>query len=110
MERSLLNIRLSDRIRNTIIRSKTGILDVGNKSAKLKWDWAGHICRMHPDKWANITTKWIPEDGRRPRGRPRKRWREDLDSFLSDWPQAARDKEKWKALGEAFAQQWDSTG
>ncbi|PZC84484.1 hypothetical protein B5X24_HaOG205058 [Helicoverpa armigera] len=39
-----------------------------------------------------------------------KRWREDLDSFLSDWPQAARDKEKWKALGEAFAQQWDSTG
>ncbi|PZC78805.1 hypothetical protein B5X24_HaOG217131 [Helicoverpa armigera] len=36
MERSLLNIRLSNRIRNTIIQSQTGIVDVGNKSAKLK--------------------------------------------------------------------------
>ncbi|PZC76499.1 hypothetical protein B5X24_HaOG204519 [Helicoverpa armigera] len=93
-----------------IIRSKTGIVDVGSKSAKLKWDWASHIYRIHPDKWANITTKWIPDDGRRPLGRPRKRCREDLDNFYKDWPQMATDRERWKAMGEAFAQQWDNTG
>ncbi|XP_061727723.1 uncharacterized protein K02A2.6-like [Cydia pomonella] len=32
--------------------SKTRITDVGGKIAKLKWDWVGHVCRMHPQRWA----------------------------------------------------------
>lgn len=38
MERSILGVRLTDRIRNTILRSKTKIVDVTHKVAKLKWD------------------------------------------------------------------------
>ncbi|CAG9125592.1 unnamed protein product [Plutella xylostella] len=53
------------------------------KTAKLKWAWAGHVCRMHPDRWARIVTEWVPSDGRRRRGRPRRRWRDDLDSRYS---------------------------
>ncbi|CAG9118738.1 unnamed protein product [Plutella xylostella] len=64
------------------------------KTAKLKWAWAGHVCRMHPDRWARIVTEWVPNDGRRRRGRPRRRWRDDLDKFLTQWPKEAQDRDR----------------
>ncbi|XP_075985622.1 uncharacterized protein LOC142982823 [Anticarsia gemmatalis] len=85
MERSILGVRLTDRVRNTTLRSKTQIADVAEKAAKLKWNWAGHVCRMPDDAWAKIATKWTPPTGRRRRGRPRKRWRDELDSYNPDW-------------------------
>ncbi|KAI5642043.1 hypothetical protein NE865_05735 [Phthorimaea operculella] len=88
--------------------SKAGIIHVGKKSARLKWDWAGHVCRMHPDTWAILATKWIPQDGRRRRGRPRRRWRDDIDAFLQNWQSEAQDRDEWRNRGEAFAQQWDT--
>ncbi|KAI8423726.1 hypothetical protein MSG28_012757 [Choristoneura fumiferana] len=48
---------------------------------KIKWDWAGHVCRMHPDRWAKVITDWVPCDGHRSTGAPRRRWRDDLDRF-----------------------------
>ncbi|XP_022832295.1 uncharacterized protein LOC111360566 [Spodoptera litura] len=50
MERSILGVRLSDRIRNTTLRSTTKIVDVGHKAAGLKWNWAGHVCRMSHER------------------------------------------------------------
>ena len=104
----MLGVKRTDRVRNTTLRSKTRIADVGEKTARLKWDWAGHVCRMHPDRWASQATKWVPHDGWRRRGRPRRRWRDDLDAFLDGWPEIAADRELWKSKGEAFAQQWDT--
>ena len=110
MERSILGVKLTDRIRNSILRSKTQIADAGLTAASLKWNWAGHICRMSEDQWAKITTQWIPKGRKRQRGRPRRRWRDELDAFLEDWPTTAQDREKWKEEREAFALQWDDTG
>ena len=110
MERSILGVKKQDRVCNTTLRSKTGIVDVSKKAARLKWDWAGHVSRMHNDRWAKVSTRWLPEDGRRRRGRPRKRWRDDLDAYREGWFEVAQEKSTWKELGEAFAQQWDSTG
>lgn len=28
----------------------TGNRDVGDKAARLNWDWAGYVSRMHPDR------------------------------------------------------------
>jgi endonuclease/exonuclease/phosphatase family metal-dependent hydrolase len=110
MERSILGVKLMDRIRNTTLRSKTQIIDVARKAAKLKWDWAGHVCRMPSELWAKTATEWQPDNSKRRRGRPRRRWRDEIDSFLKDWPEAARDRDAWKRRGEAFAQQWDTIG
>ncbi|CAG9135614.1 unnamed protein product [Plutella xylostella] len=63
---------------------------------------------MHPDRWAKIATEWVPGDGRRRRGRPRRRWRDDLDKFESNWAESAQDRRVWKEKGEAFAQQWET--
>ena len=110
MERSILGVKRSDRIRNTTLRSNTGITDVGKKAARLKWDWAGHVSRMQNDRWAKVSTQWVPADGRRRRGRPKKRWRDDLDAHCNGWFEVALEKTTWKDVGEAFAQQWDTNG
>ncbi|KAJ2948721.1 hypothetical protein O0L34_g7979 [Tuta absoluta] len=60
MERSILGVKKIDRIRNTTLRSKTGIIDVGKKSAKLKWDWAGHVCRMGKNNNELGAKRWSP--------------------------------------------------
>ncbi|CAG9130127.1 unnamed protein product [Plutella xylostella] len=65
MERSILGVTRLDRVRNTTLRFATRIKDVGAQTAKLKWAWAGHVMRMHPDRWAKIITEWVPSDGRR---------------------------------------------
>ncbi|KAI5652175.1 hypothetical protein NE865_00513 [Phthorimaea operculella] len=96
-------------LKNTTLRSKTRITDVGKKAARLKWDWAGHVCRMHTERWAKIATDFIPEERRR-RGRPRKRWRDDLVDYDPNWSETAADRKAWKERGEAFAQQWDTVG
>ncbi|KAI5636907.1 craniofacial development protein 2-like [Phthorimaea operculella] len=59
-------------------------------------------------QWAILATKWIPQDGRRRRGRPRRRWRDDIETFLQNWQSEAQDRDMWRKRGEAFAQQWDT--
>lgn len=45
MERSILGVRISNRVRNKVLRAKTKITDV--ESCSLKWDWAGHVYRTY---------------------------------------------------------------
>ena len=65
MERSILGVKLMDKIRNTDLRSRTKIADVGTKASTLKWDWAGHVCRMPKESWAKSSTSWIPSKRRK---------------------------------------------
>lgn len=74
MERSMLGIRLADRISNEEIRKKTNMTDVVQRIRSLKWNWAGHICRMDGDRWTKRSIEWLPRDGQRKKGRPRLRW------------------------------------
>lgn len=39
-----------DQVSITMLCSMTDIANVGNKTAKLKWDWVGHIGRRQPKK------------------------------------------------------------
>lgn len=104
MERSMLGIKLSDRVTNEEIRMKTKITDIVERIRSLKWKWAGHICRMENERWTKKIIEWVPRDGKRKRGRPRKRW-EDIfkERCGPDWRRQARDREKWRKLGEAYA-------
>lgn len=45
-----------DRERNIMLRSMTGIAYVESKIAKLKWEWAGDVSQMQPEKCANVIT------------------------------------------------------
>ena len=41
----MLGITIRDKIRNTEIRRRTGVLDGVKRIATSKWNWAGHIAR-----------------------------------------------------------------
>ncbi|XP_026323193.1 uncharacterized protein LOC113232637 [Hyposmocoma kahamanoa] len=109
MERNVLGVKRTERIRNTTLRSQTQIADVAQKAAKLKWRWAGHVCCTPEDLWAEVTIQWSPKSVGH-RGRPRKGWRDELDAYDKAWVQLAQDRDAWRDQEEAFAQQWDTSG
>ncbi len=54
---------------------------------------AGHVLRLQRERPAHTAMYWVPEDGRRKRGRPKKTWRstfkEDLEEMGVSWHGAA---------------------
>lgn len=102
MERILLKINLSDRIPNQVIRERTKIADVIERTRSQKWEWAGHVERIQDNRWTKMVTNWIPYDYSRRVGGQAKRWRTSLDKFHPQWYRKARQKDEWKELREAF--------
>lgn len=45
MVKALLGVSIKNVIRNLVIRQRTKLNDVVLKVNRLKWQWAGHICR-----------------------------------------------------------------
>ena len=62
MERLLLNITKRDKIRNEIIRSKTGMKDVMERVQCMRGRSAGHAARISNIRWAKITSEWTPRE------------------------------------------------
>ncbi|GBP52344.1 Putative uncharacterized transposon-derived protein F52C9.6 [Eumeta japonica] len=102
MERSMLGVKKRDRLRNINIRKKTKVQDASLKIKRLKWKWSGHMIRGK-DKWSKIITQWYPRDGKRKRGRPQKRWDDDIRQVAGKtWSRVARERSEWSRLEETF--------
>jgi hypothetical protein len=72
------------------------------KSRRLRW--AGHVARMGERRGACRALVGKPE-GRRPLGRPRRRWEDNIKMDLrkvgcggTDWVDLAQDRDRWRAL------------
>ena len=71
------------------------------KSNKLRW--AGHVARQEKDAIPKMAMRGHPE-GRRPVGRPRKRWKDGVVQDLrqighdSDWMETAQNRERWRTV------------
>ena len=106
MERSMLGISLRDKRTNQWIRQQTKVLDVMERIASLKWNWAGHIARMTDERWTKTIMNWRPPTTR-PVGKPPERWTNSIKRTAGkNWQQVAIDRSRWKELGEAYIQQW----
>jgi hypothetical protein len=75
------------------------------KSGRLRW--AGHVARMGERRSAYRALVGKP-DGRRPLGRPRRRWEDNIKMGLRevgcggmDWINLAHDRDRWRALVNA---------
>jgi hypothetical protein len=68
--------------------------------------WAGHVARMWEKRVAYRVLVGRPE-GRRPLGRPRRRWEHNNKMDLQevgwgmDWIELAQDRDRWRALMNA---------
>jgi len=69
--------------------------------------WAGHVARVGERKVAYRGLVGKPE-GKRPLGRPRRRWEDNIKMDLQevgcgslDWIDLAQDRDRWRALVNA---------
>jgi len=72
------------------------------KSRRMRW--AGHVARMGEDRGVHRVLVGKPE-GKRPFGRPRRRWGDNIKMDLRevgvgrrDWMGLAQDRDRWGAL------------
>jgi hypothetical protein len=67
------------------------------KSRRIRW--AGHIARMGAKRNAYGILVGKPE-GKRPLGRPRRKWVDNVKMDLRDigWDGVAQERDQWKAL------------
>ena len=72
------------------------------KSRRMRW--AGHVARMGERRGVHRVLVGRPE-GKRPLGRPRRRWEDNSKMDLrevgggcEDWMELAEDRDRWRAL------------
>jgi len=71
------------------------------KSRRIRW--AGHVARMGEGRGVHTVLVGKPE-GKRPLGRPRRRWEDNIKMDLrevggvGDWMELAKDRDRWRAL------------
>jgi hypothetical protein len=72
------------------------------KSRRMRW--AGHVTRMGEERGVHRMLVGKPE-GKRPLGRPRRRWENNIKMDLQgvgvrcgDWIESAQDRDRWRAL------------
>ena len=53
------------------------------KIKEAKWRWAGHVMRRDDNRWTRRVTEWQPRNGKRTRGRQKRRCRDDLTIYGS---------------------------
>jgi len=75
------------------------------KSRRMRW--AGHVAHMGEDRGVYRVLVGKPE-GRRPLGRPRRRWGDNIRTDLQevrcgymDWIGLAQDRDRWRTLVSA---------
>lgn len=80
IKHAMLGISISDCIRSDEIQRKTRVTDLVRRVAELKWRWAGHAARQIPSRWTNKISP--PRATERYAGRPRIRWRGDIQKIV----------------------------
>ena len=78
VERLLLNIMKEGKIRNEVIRSKSRVKDIIERVRCMRGQWAGHVARISNTRWTEIISEWTPREGKQVRGRPKRRWRDNI--------------------------------
>ena len=74
--------------------------------------WVGHVARMGEGIGVYRVLVEKPE-GRRPQGRPRRRWEDNIRMDLRevrcgcvDWMELAQDRDRWRVLESAVMNLW----
>ena len=71
------------------------------KSRKMRW--TGHVARVGEGRGVHRVLVGKPE-GKRPLGRPRRRWEDNIKTGLrevggvGDWMELAQDRDRWRTL------------
>ena len=88
---------------------KAHVTDWIKEQRQRYWDFAGRVARCTDGRWSHAVLNWIPSNGVRNVGAPRKRWKDDVANFCLrasdepwDWFLLAQDKQTWDTLRDRF--------
>ncbi len=81
--RLIVGVTRLDRLRNYNIRREFGIESITEITERNQIRWYGHLLLMPENRRPLTYYRWTPE-GRRPVGRPRKRWRDAIREAVAD--------------------------
>ena len=110
--RLIKGVTRRERLRNDNIRKELNVMSIIDFVERAQLRWYGHVMRMGEEREPKRWLDWRPR-GRRPRGRPRKRWLENIDeglknrgSSLQDVMQYRRydDRNGWRRLTQTDRQ------
>ena len=73
--RWMCGVKLKDRLPSKELRERLGIDDIALVLQQNRLRWYGHVLRKEDDDWVKKCTEYEVE-GPRPRGRPKRTWRE----------------------------------
>ena len=100
MLRWMCGVTREDRIRNEYIRGSTKVVEISKKIQEGRLRWYGHLMRRDEDHVARHTME-MEIEGRRKRGRPRKRWRDCVKDDLQlkgISEEEAQNRNQWRRL------------
>ena len=92
-------IRMNYELNDLIINAAIGRFVKSKRMA-----WLGHVMRMEGKRIPKRVIEWKPT-GRRNRGRPRKRWIEDIQEDIQimgirGWGKLCKERAEWKKITE----------
>nr|XP_049577496.1 glycine receptor subunit alpha-3 isoform X1 [Syngnathus scovelli] len=103
--RRMSGLSLRDRVRSSVIRERLGVESLLLHVERSQMRWLGHLIRMPPGRLPGEVFRACPA-GRRPRGRPRTRWRDYVSQLAwehlgiprDELDEVAGEREVWESL------------
>ena len=82
MARIMIGVTLKHIKSTEWIQKQSGLTDIIRSIRESKHRWAGHVARRRDNRWTISVTECIPRGNKRPRGRPRTKWSDDLIQYV----------------------------
>ena len=101
--RGILGIRWEDRVTNNSILARTNTASIESMILRHRLRWSGHVVRMDQDRLSSQLMYSELQTGRRPRGAPKRRYKDQLKDTLKrtnvnveTWEEIAKDRGQWR--------------
>ena len=113
MVRWMCGVKLKERLPSKELRERLGVDDIALVLQQNRLSWYGHVLRKDDDDWVKECLEYEVE-GPRPRGRPKRTWREvvreDCQAFKLN-KEDAMDRCKWrKVIKDVWWSRWVRVG
>ena len=104
--RLIRRVTRRDRLRNDDIREELGVESILKIIERGQLRWFGHVKRMEETRYPRKYYEWEP-GGRRRKGRPRRRWRDNIKTYVEkrgsnlediDINRTYEDRNRWKTF------------
>ena len=103
--RKILKIKWKDHVSNEELLKRAGQREMRDIIRDRRLRFAGHLLRRPQSCPAKIAMSWVPQHGKRRRGRPRMTWRKTLERDMEQMnlgdtsaEDAAQDRSRWRSL------------